>query len=339
MQIPGADVTAPTLNRHEIRRVIAIGTSDGTDAAIVYVEEPFLFSHAIASCGVERLQYTWDGTNEYERGSPAILSSGELKYGVEHNFFGHSTLPTFAIEQSFRSTDATPGANQLLRIFSGCKVGDLSLAADSEGELKVSGSYESTRMFTDTNSKFVTPHRMFENTANTQINRRVSGIAVNGEKPYLFQHMQFSAFGASVLRAKTVEMSIANSNTAQWYIRGTDGTYADGDEVQEGATQYASEITEAKREYTFKFSALVEDDRWFDQLRTRKHHINSNDCTLTLNKPGSHATRQRATITIEDYTVLNAKHPLPDDKGPVTANVELAVRHLKVNEHNPYFTI
>jgi hypothetical protein len=337
--IPGADVTAPTVNKHEIRRVIAIGTSDGNDAGQLYVEEPFMFDHIAQSCGIERLQYTWDGTNEYERGSPALLSTGELKYGVEHTFFGYSHVPTFSIEQSFRSSDATPGADQMLRIFSGCKMADLNLNADSEGELKLSGSYESTRMFKDTASKFATPHRMFDNTANSQIKRKVSGIAVNGEKPYLFQHMQFSAFGASVLRAKTVEMGIANTNTAQFYIRGSNQTYADADQVQQSATQFASEITEAAREYTFKFSALVEDDRWFEQLRTRKHHINSNDCTLILTKSGSHATRQNATITLEDYTVTKAEHPVPDDKGPVTANVEFAVRHLKVAETSPYFVV
>lgn len=336
--IPGADVTAPTVNKHEIRRVIAIGTASGQDAGQLYVEEAFMFDHIAASCGVERLQYTYSD-NEYKRGSPALLPTGELKYGVEHTFFGYSHVPTFAVEQSFRSSDSTPGANQMLRIFSGCKMGDLNLAADSEGELKLSGSFESTRMFKDTGSKFITPHRMFENTANTQIKRKVSGIAVNGEKPYLFQHMQFSAFGASVLRAKTVEMSIANTNTAQFYIRGSNQTYADTDQVQQAATQFASEITEAAREYTFKFSALVEDDRWFEQLRTRKHHINSNDCTLILTKSGSHATRQNATITLEDYTVTKAEHPVPDDKGPVTATVEFAVRHLKVAETSPYFVV
>ena len=336
--IPGADVTAPTVNRHEIRRVIAIGTANGGDAGQLYVEEAFMFDHIAASCGVERLQYTYSD-NEYRRGSPALLSTGELKYGVEHTFFGYSHVPTFAVEQSFRSSDSTPGANQLLRVFSGCKMGDLNLAADSEGELKLSGSFESTRMFKDTASKFITPHRMFENTANTQIKRRVSGIAVNGEKPYLFQHMQFSAFGASVLRAKTVDITIANTNTAQFYIRGSSQTHLDGDQVQQAATQFASEITEAAREYTFKFSALVEDDRWFEQLRTRKHHINSNDCTLTLTKSGAHATRQNATITLEDYTVTKAEHPVPDDKGPVTATVEFAVRHLKVAETSPYFVV
>jgi len=339
VQVPGADVTAPTLNKHEIRRVIGKGSANGQDHGYIYVEEPFLFDHVAASCGVERLQYTLDGTVAHERGSPALLSTGELKNGVEHNFFGYTTLPTFCFEQSFRTTDTTPGTNQMLRVFSGCKVSDLSLTADSEGELKMTTNFEATRMFKDTNNQFITPHRMFENTANDITKRSVSGIAVNGEKPYLFQHMLFSAFGATVLRAKDVNISIANGNTAQFYIRGTDGAYADADQVQEAATQYASEITEAAREYTFTFTALVEDDRFFEELRTRKHNINTNDCTLVLNKPGSAGTRQRGTITLEDYTLMKAEHPMPDDKGPVTASVEFAVRHLKVQEHNPYYII
>ena len=342
VQIPGADVTAPTLNKHEIRRVLAIGSTDGNDEDYVYVEEALLFGHTATSCGVERLQYTWDSVNSiaWERGSPTIMNgTNELKYGVEHNYFGYSYLPTFTVEQSFRQTDVTPGAEQMLRIYSGCKMNALTLKADSEGEVKISGDYEAGRMFTDTTDKFITPHRMFENTANSQVNRRVSGIAVDGEKPYLFQHVSMEAFGAPLLRATAAEFGISNSNTARWYVRGTDGTYGDEDQVQEGATQYASEITEAAREYTFKFSALVEDSRWFDQLRQRKHHINTNDITMTMTKPGSHATRQNALITIEDYTVTKASHPLPDDKGPVTADVEFVIRHLKATETSPYFTL
>jgi len=342
VQIPGADAELPTLNKHEIRRVIGVGTSDGGDAKYVYVEEPFLFEHTAASCGVERMQYTWDSVNSvaWERGSPAILdTTNQLKYGVTHTFFGHSYLPTFSIEQSYRQTDVTPGAEQMMRVYSGCKVGSINCIADSEGELKVKGDYEAGRMFTDTTEKFITPHRMFENTANTQINRRVSGIAVNGEKPYLFQHVSFEAFGANILRATNIDFKIVNNNTPRWYIRGTDGTYDAADQISEASTQYASEITEAARDYELKFDAIVEDSRWFDELRQRKHHINSNDITLTLTKPGSHPTRQNAVITIEDYTVTKAHHPLPDDKGPVTASIEFAVRHLKVTETNPYFTL
>ena len=332
IQIPGADDELPTINKHEIRRVIAI------DGAYVYVEEPFCLTHTATSCGIDRIIFTYDSTQgATRRGSPAILATtNELRYGITHTFYGNSSVPTFAIEQSFRKSDATPGSEHLLRVFSGCKVNSVTCSADTEGEVKLNGEYEATRMFTDTESRFVTPHRLFENTANTNIKRRVSGIAVNGEKPYLFQHIIFSAFGAPVVRATQLEFSVNNTNTARYYIRGTDGTYASTDQVSEAAVNYATEITEAQREYTFKFNALVEDNRFFEQLRQRKHFLNTNDITIVLSKPGSASNRQKATITIEDYTVLKAEMPIPDDKGPVTANVELAVRHLKVEETNPY---
>lgn len=332
VQIPGADAEMPTLNKHEIRRIIAI------DGAYVYVEEAFCFDHTHTSCGVDRIVYTHDSTQgSTRRGSPAILdTTNELRYPITHTIYGASSVPTFTVEQSFRRSDATPGQEALVRFFSGCKIGDLTCTADTEGEFKMSANFEATRMFTDTESRFVTPHRLFENTANTNINRRVSGIAVNGEKPYLFQHIIFSAFGSPVLRATQIEFGVTNSNTARYYVRGTDGTYASTDQVTEAATHYATEITEAQREYTLKFTALVEDDRFFEELRRRRHHINSNDITLVLTKPGSYSSRQNATITIEDYTVIKADMPIPDDKGPVMANVELAVRHLKVVEDNPY---
>jgi len=99
------------------------------------------------------------------------------------------------------------------------------------------------------------------------------------------------------------------------------------------------DITEAQRNYTFTFKAIVEDDRLWEQLRTRKHHKNTNDITLTMRKIGSASTKQNATITIEDYTIKKADHQIPSDKGPITADVELIVRHLKVTENAPYYTM
>lgn len=327
--IPGQDDTLPTVFKNEIRRVIAV------DGAYVYVEEPFFFAHSVGSVGVERLQYASDDA----RGSPNIVSTTkELQFGVEHTLFGDTSLPTFMIEQSFRRDNATPGTEQLLRLYNGCKVGGLSFSANTEGEVKLQVDYEGGRHYTDTASVF-TPHRMFENTANTAINRKASGIAVNGEKPYLFQDLSFEVFGRPVLRATQIEFTINNSNAARHFIRGYEGNTTDNDQVQLGGVQMPLDITEAQREYTFSFSAMIEDDQLWEQIRTRKHHQNTNDITLTMKKRGSNSTRENATITIEDYTITKADHQMPDDKGAVIVQVELVVRHLKVVENSVYFTL
>jgi len=327
--IPGQDATLPTVFKNEIRRVIAV------DGDYVYVEEPFFFAHAIGSAGVERLQYATADS----RGSPNIGgTTKELQFGVEHTLFGDTALPTFMIEQSFRRDNATPGSEQLLRLYNGCKVNSLSFSANTEGEVKLQVEYEGGRHYTDTASAF-TPHRMFENTANTAINRKASGIAINGEKPYLFQDLNFEVFGRPVLRATQVEFGINNSNQARHFIRGYSGNTTDNDQVQLAGVQMPLDITEAQREYTFSFSAMIEDDQLWEQIRTRKHHQNTNDITLTMKKRGSNSTRENATITIEDYTIVKADHQIPDDKGAIIVQVELAVRHLKVVENSPYFTL
>ena len=87
------------------------------------------------------------------------------------------------------------------------------------------------------------------------------------------------------------------------------------------------------------FQAIVEDDRLWEEVRTRRHHKNTNDLVLRLNKPGSASTRQDATITIEDYTIIKADHQVPDDKGAVIVDVELAVRHMKIVENSPYLVL
>lgn len=327
--IPGQDDTLPTVFKNEIRRVIAV------DGHYVYVEEPFFFAHAVGSAGIERLQYTATDS----RGSPNIDgTTKELQFGVEHTLFGDTSLPTFMIEQSFRRDNATPGSNQLLRLYNGCKVQGITFAANTEGEVKLQVDYEGSRHYTDTADAF-TPHRMFENTANTAINRKASGIAVSGEKPYLFQDLNFEVFGRPVLRASQVDFSIANGNQARHFIRGYEGATTDSDQVQLGAVQMPLDITEAQREYTFSFTAMIEDDQLWEQIRTRKHHQNTNDITLSMKKRGSSSTRENATITIEDYTIIKADHQMPEDKGAVMVQVELAVRHLKATENSPYFTL
>ena len=336
--IPGQDAaeTDRQIFKNELRRVIAIGTSNGNDADYIYVEEPLTFDHTSTSCGVERLQYT--GTSN-QRGSPHIdATSKELQFGVTHTLFGHNVLPSFTVEQSFRQKDADVDSKQLLRLYSGCKATEATIDADSEGEVKLNLSYEAARHYTATTNT-MKPHRMFDNTAESAVNRKISGIAVDGEKPYLFQDVNVEVFGRPVLRGTQFSLSVTNNLESRWFIRGYEGTTVDNDQIQHGATQLPLEITEGKREYSFSMQVMVEDERLWDELRTRKHHKNTNDITITMTKVGSNATRETATITLEDYTITKSEHQVPSDKSPVMADVEIVVRHMKVTENSPYFIL
>ena len=148
--------------------------------------------------------------------------------------------------------------------------------------------------------------------------------------------MNISIFGQTVLRATQVNFQLNNSNETRHYIRGYSGVSLDTDQVQQAGVQMPMDYTEAKREYSFTFSAIIEDDQLWNQMRTRKHHRNQNDIVMTLKKVGGHATRESATITIEDYTIKKADHQIPDSKGAVVVDVELIVRHLKVVENSVY---
>lgn len=336
--IPGQDAaeTDRQIFKNELRRVIAIGTANGNDADYIYVEEPLTFDHTSTSCGVERLQYT--GTSN-QRGSPHIAATTkELQFGVTHTLFGHNVLPSFTIEQSFRQKDADVDSKQLLRLYSGCKATEATIDADAEGEVKLNLSYEAARHYTATTNT-MKPHRMFDNTAESAVNRKISGIAVDGEKPYLFQDVNVEVFGRPVLRGTKFSLSVANSLESRWFIRGYEGNTTDNDQVQHGATQLPLEITEGKREYKFSMQVMVEDERLWDELRTRRHHKNTNDITITMTKVGSNATRETATITLEDYTITKSEHQVPSDKSPIMADVEIIVRHMKVTENSPYFIL
>ena len=335
--IPGQDdaVSSRQINKHEIRRVIAIGSAGGNDADYIYVEEPFTFDHTAIQCGVERLQY---GSSNLRGNAHIDATTKELQFGVTHTLFGHDVLPSFTIEQSFRQKDVESDPKQLLRLYSGCKATDATLSADTEGEVKVEISYEAARHYTETNNTIV-PHRMFDNTANTAQNRKISGIAVDGEKPFLFQDVSVEVFGRPVLRGTEFSLGVANNTEARYFIRGHEGNTTDNDQVQHGATHQPLEITEGQREYSFTMRAMVEDDRMWEELRTRRHHRNTNDITISLKKPGNATNRESATITLEDYTIMKADHQVPSDKGPVFAEIELVVRHMKITENSVYYIL
>jgi hypothetical protein len=329
--IPGQDAatTSRQIPKNEIRRIV------GIEGQYVYVEEPFFFAHKHGTAtqtshvGVEKIKY---GVNY----SPTLnTTTKELAFGIVHTMFGDTSLPTFMIEQSFRRDDASPGAEQLLRLYNGCKVQSIGFSANTEGEVKLQVDYEAGRHYTDTANLF-SPKRMFEDIADTAVNRTVSGIAIGGEKPYLFQDMNISIFGTTVLRATQVNFGLNNSNETRHYIRGYAGNTVDTDQVQQAGVQMPMDYTEAKREYTFSFSAIIEDDQLWNQMRTRKHHENANDIVMSLKKVGSNLTRESAKITIEDYTIKKADHQIPDSKGAVLVDVELIVRHLKVVENSVY---
>jgi len=36
---------------------------------------------------------------------------------------------------------------------------------------------------------------------------------------------------------------------------------------------------------------------------------------------------------------MKAEHQIPADKGPIFADVELVVRHMKIVENNPYYIL
>ena len=130
--------------------------------------------------------------------------------------------------------------------------------------MKVALNYEAARHYTDTPASLRLTGCL--RTLNNAANRKVSGLAIDGEKPYLFMNLTIEAFGRLVLRGTSINIGINNTNTARWYIRGYEGQSADADQVQQGGTQFASDITEAQRKHTVSFQAIVEDDRLWEEV-------------------------------------------------------------------------
>lgn len=204
MGADGLGIDMENTERSEIRQVLYIDTN----LRRIHVDEPFYFNHLASAYSLRRLKYDAASSNGSPDFDTTTANFGKITNRQSRLLFSGATLPSFAIESSIRTHNtgsfngsnegvAAPGSvndsKQLTRVWKGCKVKDFSLAADADAEVKLTVNFDALYCYTDTgrleNSNKgdrYTAHRMFENTANSAVNRKKAGIAPNTEKPFFF---------------------------------------------------------------------------------------------------------------------------------------------------------
>ena len=176
-------------NKHEARRII------GVDGTRIYLDEPLLFSHASGE-DVRLRDYATTGTNP-----PEITNAGVITDSQTHLLFTHTYQPSFALEVSQRRRDVdsneggTDGgatdSKELTRVFRGCKVTDFTMTTDNDAALRLAVNFNAALCYTDTGrlnggASNYAAHRMFDDTADTNNKRLISGIGVKTQKPNMF---------------------------------------------------------------------------------------------------------------------------------------------------------
>ena len=347
----GANSILSKAVKQEIRRIVAISDSSGSGR--IWVDDPLNFSHA-NNTSIKFLKYEADST----RGSPHMTTTntnyGLVRNVVERILFSRTNIPSFAMEVSIRRRDTdsnegtTDGSNsdskQLTRVFRGCKVTSFNLTADTDAALRLTVDFDSALVYTDTGRLEGTKgdrydtHRLFEDTANNEVKRKESGIAKRTQKPFMFYNGIITVAGVQV--GQVVSFNLNGTTGVQQYYTISGANVADSkeDQVPFAGTRNPSLAVEGKTEYDLEMEIIVDDPVFYHKMRRAVDHydddtsdaVDSDMIRLSFTKQGAGATRESIDIVMDDYFIVEAPLPIPEDKGPLRSTLKILPKTVHV---------
>ena len=364
----GAQTAFTRTESNEIRRVVAVDETL-TGARRIYVDDPFCFDHP-AGCTILGLEFN----DAASLGSPhfdtTAASYGTITNRTSRVLFSGWHTPSFSLEASMRTRDvesfnaggSTAGnapnsatdAKQLTRIWKGCKVKDWAITADADAEAKLSINFDALHCYTDTGrleatgpGDRYTAHRMFENTGAGLAERKAAGIAPNTEKPFMFYNGTITAFGQPLAQVTNFNLTGNNNTVAHYTVRGNPlqenrvgsgiHTGKSKEQIPFGGSRNAALLVEGKTEYELSMSVIVDDPLLWHEFRTNREHDYTEPIILSLTKSGAGANREEIHVIIDDYILVEAPLPIPDDKGVVKSEMKIMPKHVKVVAHDALF--
>lgn len=363
----GTGTDMENAERNEARRVIFVDKT--LTERRIHVDEPFHFSHALANYTIQRVKYDAAALNGSPNFDTAAATFGTITNRQSRLLFSGAHLPTFTLESSIRTHDtgsfnanstdaianeAAPGSandsKQLTRIWRGCKVKDFSIAADADAEVKLSINFDALYCYTDTGrledsnkGDRYTAHRMFENTANSALNRKIAGIAPNTEKPFFFYNGQISSFGVNIAQVTNFSLEGNNNTETLYTIRGNsqaESRNTAGDSLEQvpfGGSRNANLIIEKAMEYSLSMTVIASDPLIWHEFRTNRTHNSTEPITLTLTKAGAGNNREEVIVVVDDYIITEAPLPIPEDKGVIKSELKIQPKHVRVISRDAFF--
>ena len=361
----GADSVISKAIKTEIRRISCISGSN------VWVDDPFNFSHD-DDMDIYFCRFEADST----RGSPNLLTTsasssagtfGTLENPVEKLIFSRTNLPSFAMEVSIRRNDTATGdgttatevvdgsagdSKQLTRVFRGCKVKDFSLKADTDAALRMTVNFDAALCYTDTGRlesankgyRYDT-HRLFEDTANTEVKRKESGIAKRTQKPFMFYNGTMRVKGTTL--GQVVSFTLNGSTGVQQFYTITGANVADAatDQTPYAGTRNPTIAVAGKTEYDMEMEIIVDDPLFYHDMRrsidnfddTTTDTTDADMIRLSFVKQGGTGTKETIEILIDDYFITEAPLPIPEDKGPIRSMLKIMPKSIKVITIDPLF--
>jgi hypothetical protein len=335
---------------YEIRRIIGVAETANT---YVYLDQPLTFSHESGST-VALLDYD----DEPNTKAPKIDTNGTITNPITHLIYSRSILPSFSIEVSQRRSDVDSSTvvdgsiadtKDLTRIFRGCKVSDFTLTTDNDAALRLSVNFNAALCFTDTgrletantSTSRYNPHRMFDDTANTNFNRLKSGIGIGTQKPFMFYNGQIKVAGQTVAQVHNFSLTGQTGVQAFHTINNTSIATGSADsQVPFAGSRNASIMVEGQTSYEMTMEIVVDDPIFYHKMRSQTEFsvhtegATTNQIVIEFEKQARGTTAADATeklvVLIDDYYIVEAPMQIPEDKGVMKSTMKIMPKAIKV---------
>ena len=338
------DTRFDTALRSEARRII------GVDGTKIYLDEPLQYPHPVIVDGVHLRDYA-DAAN---KNAPLVTVSGStatITDAQTHLLFTNTYQPSFSLEvsQRRRNVDSNEGAvdggptdsKELTRVFRGCKVTDFTMTTDNDAALRLAVNFNSALCYTDTarlngNASKYAAHRMFDDTANTDTNRYISGIAPCTQKPFMFYNGTINIAG--VQAAQVLNFSLTGQTGMQAFhtIGGQSSINSATEQVPFGGSRNTNIMVEGQTSYEMTMEIGVDDPLFYHKMRSATEFNSSkegdadNQIRIDFEKTTTEGETERMMLIIDDYYIVEAPLQIPEDKGMVKSTLKIMPKAIKV---------
>jgi len=338
------DTRFDTALRSEARRII------GVDGTKIYLDEPLQYPHASGST-VQLREY---GTNAAARNSPLVTvlgSTATITDAQTHLLFTNTYQPSFSLEvsQRRRNVDSNEGAvdggptdsKEPTRVFRGCKVTDFTMTTDNDAALRLAVNFNAALCYTDTarlngNPSKYAARRMFDDTANTDTNRYISGIAPCTQKPFMFYNGTINMAGVQVAQVLNFNLTGQTGMQAFHTIGGQSSINSATEQVPFGGSRNTNIMVEGQTSYEMTMEIGVDDPLFFHKMRSATEFNGSkegsadNQIRIDFEKTTTTGETERMMLIIDDYYIIEAPLQIPEDKGMVKSTLKIMPKTIKV---------
>jgi len=255
--------------------------------------------------------------------STATVLSQPITYKFEES--DGVNLPSFALEQTMAksstlTTNTTGGASEdttFVRIARGNRVNTFTMTANENEEVKMTmdlntravqslgqdENYEARGGITDNRQLF-----NFEQANDTSTTDKDAELL----EPFFFSSGLFSIFGQQFLKVTNLTLTINNNLQDKRFIGIGNKSIKDA--------------IPAQRNYEVSFTAMVTDDKLFEELLNQTEVGDTASTLLTLQF--DKANGEQILMKFQDYFLNSANFTIPDDKGPITVEGTVMPRTL-----------